>query len=222
MLKIKLNLRKVVAIAICLAASVTMFAQEIITSKDGTEIQASAMQKEKKYQWGIKGGLNVAYQMDGKLEALYYSRQGIHLGIFMEIPLSAKVGFQPELMYSMQGMGERWGDGLTTKLDYIVLPLMFKFYVWKNRLSIDVGPAFGYMISANISGDGRTIDVYDGDWNKFEVSIGLGMSFRLTDKFDLAFRANAGMTDVAKDMPDIMNIDRNISAVWQLGVAYRF
>ena len=40
MLKIKFVLRKVVAIAICLASSVTMFAQDIIIMKDGNEIQA--------------------------------------------------------------------------------------------------------------------------------------------------------------------------------------
>ena len=39
------------------------------------------------------------------------------------------------------------------------------------------------------------------------VSIGLGMSCKLTDKFDLAFRANVGMTDVMKD------IDRNTNPV---------
>jgi len=44
MLKIRLNLRKVVAIAICLAVSVTMFAQDIITLKDGTDIQASVLE----------------------------------------------------------------------------------------------------------------------------------------------------------------------------------
>jgi len=40
MLKIRQNLRKVVAVAICLAVSVTMFAQDIITLNDGTEIRA--------------------------------------------------------------------------------------------------------------------------------------------------------------------------------------
>jgi len=40
MLKIRLNLRKVVAIAICLAGSVTMSAQDIIVMKNGNEIQA--------------------------------------------------------------------------------------------------------------------------------------------------------------------------------------
>ena len=44
MLKIRLNLRKVVAIAICLAVSATMFAQDIIILKDGTYIQASVME----------------------------------------------------------------------------------------------------------------------------------------------------------------------------------
>ena len=40
MYKFRLNLRKVVAIAICLAGSVTMFAQDIIILKNGNDIQA--------------------------------------------------------------------------------------------------------------------------------------------------------------------------------------
>lgn len=40
MLKVRLNLMRVVAIAICLASNVTMFAQDIITMKNGDEIQA--------------------------------------------------------------------------------------------------------------------------------------------------------------------------------------
>ena len=40
MLKVRLNLRKVVAIAICLTGSVTMFAQDIIIMKNGSDIQA--------------------------------------------------------------------------------------------------------------------------------------------------------------------------------------
>jgi len=44
MLKIKFNLRNVVVIAICLTVSVTMFAQDVITLKDGTDIQASVLE----------------------------------------------------------------------------------------------------------------------------------------------------------------------------------
>ena len=40
MLKIRLNLRRVVAVAICLAGSMTMFAQDIIIRNNGAEIQA--------------------------------------------------------------------------------------------------------------------------------------------------------------------------------------
>jgi len=40
MFKFRLNLRKVFAVAICLASSVTMFAQDIILLKNGNDIQA--------------------------------------------------------------------------------------------------------------------------------------------------------------------------------------
>ena len=40
MVKIKVNLRKVIAVAICFAGSLTMFAQDIIILKNGNEIQS--------------------------------------------------------------------------------------------------------------------------------------------------------------------------------------
>ena len=172
------------------------------------------------FSFGVKGGLNGANgiiandednnQVDGRI--------GIHAGFFMEVPISPKVSFQPELVYSMQGDGVKYGrTTFTMKIDYINLPLIFKINVWQQRLSIDVGLQLGYMISAKISGGGETDDLSDYyDLNKFDASFGLGMSYKLTDKFDLALRVNIGATNVIKDEEDNRNM------VFQLGVGYKF
>jgi len=299
MLKIRLNLRKVVAIAVCLAVSVTMFAQDIITLKDGTEIRASVLDVEgvdvkfKKFdningpsyllakseifmikyadgtkdiftsgqqtstqqqrtvttvqqqsttvsqpvqtvqtrpaQWGVKGGLNGANGIinnEGTNSSID-GRTGLHVGALVEIPVSSKVGFQSELVYSMQGDGLKIdGETMMFKLDYINLPLMFKFYVGQQqRLSIDVGLQFGYMINGKVSALGVDVDFEDFfnflgcEVNKFDVSLGLGMSYKLNNSFDLAWRANLGMTNVV-ETKGAEGEARN--AVFQLGVAYRF
>ena len=173
----------------------------------------------RKSQFGVKGGLNTASEMasDGDNSSQTDARIGIHLGFFMELPLSAKIDFQPELVYSMQGGSVKYGGyTITDKIDYINLPLMFKFYVWKQRLSIDAGPQLGYMISAKVSAGGESESIYD-DLNKFDISLALGLSYKLTDRIDLGLRGVVGFTNLYEgDDYDYTN------SVGQLSVAFRF
>jgi len=185
------------------------------TAPQQSVITPQPMKEVKRFQWGVKGGLNVSNEITDNGPTDF--RTGIHLGFFMEIPVSTKVGFQPELMYSMQGGSSKIGYIFETdKFDYINLPLMFKFYVWQQRLSIDVGLQFGYLISAKVSGGGETINFYNYEGlNKFDVSLDLGLSYKLTDKFDLFLRGNAGIIRIIDDLS-------NRNSVSQLGIGYRF
>lgn len=166
--------------------------------------------------WGVKGGLNIATETAGDQDT--NPRTGIHLGFFVECPISKGVDFQPELLYSMQGATYTMGStNYTDKLDYINVPLMFKIYLTqKRRFSIDVGPQFGYLISAKYTYGSSTVNIYDSDkLQKFDASIGLGVSYKLTDKFDLVFRGTAGLTKIIETM-------ENKNSVVQLGAGYRF
>jgi len=172
-------------------------------------------------EFGVKGGLNVASQMvsEGRSSSQTDARLGIHIGFFVELPISTRVSFQPELLYSMQG--GKYGVGrhtYTDRIDYINLPLMFKFYIWQQRLSIDVGPQFGYMISAKVSRDGNSVSFYDFEGlNKFDISLALGLSFRLTDKINLGLRGTAGLTSILEGGDS--NYTNSVS---QLSIAFRF
>ena len=170
-------------------------------------------QEERITQWGIKGGLNMAQEITD--DDATDTRTGIHIGFFVEVPINNRVSFQPELVYSMQGGSSKVkGTTITDKLDYINIPLMFKFYVMQQRLSIEAGLQFGYLISAKVSGEGMSIDA-DELFNEFDTSIGLGLSYKVTDKFDLSMRFNVGMTKLVDDYTNRNN-------VFQLGVGYRF
>lgn len=169
-----------------------------------------------KPQWGIKAGLNIASEdVD---EASTKPRTGIHLGVFAEWTIGNMVDFQPELLYSMQGGKYKYSSTTyTDKIDYITLPLMFKFYVNQHRsFSIDVGPQFGYMVSAKYSNGSTTTNIYDRDsMNKFDASLGFGISYQLEGGFDLGLRFVAGLTKMT-DTSDHKN------SVVQLGAGYRF
>lgn len=167
-------------------------------------------------QWGVKGGLNLASEANGNGET--GTRIGVHIGFFREFRLSNRVDIQPELLYSMQGGTYTISSiNVTEKLDYINLPVMFKFYVSKNRKwSVDAGPQIGYIINAKATGGGRTVNVYDSDHlNKIEAAIALGTSYKLNDKFDLGIKFVGGITKIM-DNQELTNM------VVQLGAAYRF
>ena len=151
-------------------------------------------------QFGIKGGLNFAQEMAG--EASTDMRTGIHAGFFMETQIGRMIDFQPEILYSMQGGG---GD----ELDYIIAPLMFKFYTGQGRrFSIDVGPQLGYMVRANNS------YMYDA-LNKFDAALALGVTYKLNGGFDLVFRATGSGTPILEGWD-------NRNSVAHFGVGYRF
>jgi len=174
----------------------------------------------RKVQYGVKGGFNLASEMasDGRNSAQTNPRVGIHAGCFMRLPIRGKFDFQPELIYSMQG-GRYKVEGYTytDKLDYINLPFIFKFYVWRRRLSIDFGPQLGYMISAKVSRGGDSVNFYDFDEvRKFDASLALGLSFQLTDEIDLGLRSIAGLINIFKADYYYTN------STSQLSIAFRF
>ncbi len=149
-------------------------------------------------QFGIKGGLNFAQEMAGDNST--DMRVGVHAGFFMETNIGRMVDFQPEIIYSMQGGG---GD----ELDYIIAPLMFKFYTGQGRrFSIDVGPQIGYMVRANY--------LYDY-LNKFDAALGLGVTYKLNGGFDLVFRGTGSLTTILEGY-------EHRNSVAHFGVGYRF
>jgi hypothetical protein len=200
-----------------------MAKERVDVSQQGV-IEPQPMHQEqaftRKPQFGMKGGLNVASEIatGGRNNSQTNPRAGIHIGFFMELPVSTKFDFQPELIYSMQGGSYRDGGiTYTDKIDYINLPFIFKCYVWQRRLSIDFGPQFGYMISAKVSTGGSSVSLYDSDeLKKFDASFALGLSCKLTGTIDLGLRGAAGLTNLYEGEYNYTN------SVSQISIAFKF
>lgn len=182
------------------------------------------------FEYGAKTGLNLATltKMDD-----FNFRPGVYAGAFVEFVINDRIGVQAEFVYSMQGARNSNMSApmeatfavdndatLTYKLDYLTLPLLAKIYVFKG-LSVDLGPQFGYMISAKqtdeIGNYSYTYNFYDENetLKKFDVSAAMGLSYKLPFGLDISARYNLGLTKIGED-DDFKN------SVIQFGVGYRF
>lgn len=190
-------------------------------------------------QFGAKAGLNLASQTNADVDSngnLKSSKMkpSFYLGGFAEYTISDFVGVQGELIYSRQGGFTKeteavFGTTKTwTRLDYLNIPILAKIYVLEN-LSIDLGPQFGFLVSAK--GKWETTGADDPDdngsetvdikkiTNGFDMSFGMGVSYKITPNIEVGARYNLGLTDTVKDNP---TKDKEKNNVIQVGVGYRF
>jgi len=196
--------------------------------------------------FGVKGGMNLAkisnveeegWSIDSKIRPMLY------VGAFVEHKFNDRFGLSPEFVYSGQGVKteeterEYWGEGYTKYenkfiLNYLNIPVLAKIYV-VDSLSIDVGPQFGFLVTAKLkdkltdaSSDGSTIyegeeDIKD-DFNTFDMALGVGATYNI-GKFMIQGRYNLGLTDIINydgEKPSGYKASKN--NVFQIGVGYRF
>src|SRR5262245_43034985 len=109
--------------------------------------------------FGVKAGANfyVIGGSDAESEGLKDSRKtkvGFAGGFLVNIPISDKASFQPELLYSTEGNLQKDGsDKATIALSYLNVPLMVQINTSSGFYG-ETGPQVGFLMSskAKISG----------------------------------------------------------------------
>src|SRR5690606_23229191 len=169
---------------------------------------------------GPKVGYNNA-QLKGKNFREFHdnnSINGMHIGAFAEIRFD-NFAIQPEVYYST--VGGKWQMKVDNgsvdhnfNLDYINVPLMFKYYL-TNGIAIEAGPQAGFLVN----NDMRFSDLEPDSpkFNDFDFSSNVGLSVNLPLNLMVSARYNAGLTEVV-DHPDVDWKNR----VLQLSLGYRF
>ena len=181
-------------------------------------------------KFGVKAGVNVA-TLTGDVDDLT-TRFSLHIGGVAEIPITDKLSFQPELLYSSQGaeVDEGLGFGGVSfntkiKLDYINVPLMAKYYVIDN-LGVEFGPLVGFLVSAKVDYDGDSgfddesdsEDVKD-NYKSIDFGLAAGASYKLDFGLNFGIRYNLGLADIN----DIDGSDSKLhNGVLQVSVGYMF
>lgn len=177
-------------------------------------------QDKKDMSFGVKGGLNISSisNSDGggvNSKALV----GFHVGVFGEFMVSDKFAVQPELLYSAQGVTLEFdGDKGDLKLDYILIPVMAKYYV-ADSFSLELGPQIGFLVSAEAKSGGESEDIKD-TLKSTDVSLDFGAAYNITKNFMLGARYNLGLTRVQKDLAPGESESKN--SVFQIALGYKF
>ena len=195
----------------------------------------------KKVKYGLKLGLNISKLTDFNTGNSISSRTGLNIGGYLNYKFNNKLAFQPELLYTAQGVVEQGVSNginlkLKYKLDYLAIPLMLKFYPNKN-FNIEIGPQFSYNVKNELEakGNGQTLnfdldDFYadngiDAKTNKFDLALNFGLGYELNNGINFAARYSYGLTKVLKgsEVTDLNGNSLNIkNAVITFGLGYTF
>jgi len=192
-------------------------------------------------KFGVKGGLNLA-NMSGDVED-NSMKLAFHVGGMAEIKISDQFSVQPELLYSEQGA--KFSDG-TLCLNYLAVPVMAKYAVSEN-LSLEVGPQFGYLLSAkakdesNDGGGGGNVEAsaksstsskvqstqaaqadsrdIKENFKSFDLGLALGASYLLNNGLNVGVRYIMGLSDTPKNDDGDFKYK---NSVFQLSIGYYF
>jgi len=186
--------------------------------------------------FGVKGGLNLSTVNGGSFDSPDY-RAGFHAGVVVEFPIAEIFSIQVEGLYSQQGyeindfrdlgigypsarpvLGANDNTETEYQLDYINVPVMFKFYITEG-FSVEAGPQFSFLVSEEYddrpySGTGdRNTDIFE----TFDVGATGGITIQTPSGIFASGRYTQGITDI------LQNSDQKITnSVFQISLGYKF
>lgn len=155
--------------------------------------------------FGIKAGLNFS-NLTGNDANNFKGLSSFHVGVLKEFIILKKLSFQPELLFSTQGVRvEEMDDDY--KLNYFTLPLLVKLYI-NDSFSLHAGPQLGLLV-------GQTKNVLPIDGKTFEYGIAGGLEYTITGGLFIQGRYIRGTSKINDDT-DLKN------SVVQLSLGYFF
>jgi hypothetical protein len=164
--------------------------------------------------FGAKAGLNLATLQPDLTDPA--TRISFHFGGMVEIPIMDAFSVQPELLYSGQGVKDKSDDDEVVRLNYLTLPVLAKYYV-ANNLSIEAGPQFGFLLSAEREDDGETTDIKDIS-KSTDIGFALGLGYELESglNFGLRYYFGSDINEIEEDPNKISN------RAFQISLGYFF
>jgi hypothetical protein len=189
--------------------------------------------------FGIKGGVNYSkFTPDIELQGItvvnYKRKFGFFVGGFMNLHISEKMQFQPELLIAMQGTGILIED-MEIRIDphtppiysdfksnlndlTLSLPLVFRYF-FSESYFVEGGAQLGYILDRNdkvksdpLIENSRGMDkATQYGYDKLEIGVAVGTGYKLSEKINLVGRFFLGLN----------KRDNNIkSSVFNLGLEY--
>lgn len=181
-------------------------------------------------KFGIKAGGNL--MMAGKVDFLgteYTSKYvpGWQAGFFLDLPLSEKLSFMPEVLYSQKGskvegtVGSNTGE-IRFKAGYVDVPVLLSFNATP-QFSFVFGPQASFLINQTTKSyvnNNLTTTVTDKDNFRSSIAGGIvGIGYKFTPKVNLNARYNMDFQSINNE--DI-NQDKSRFSGFALSLGFGF
>ncbi|PPK93246.1 outer membrane protein with beta-barrel domain [Nonlabens xylanidelens] len=172
--------------------------------------------------YGVIGGVNFSKIDNLGGSGFEDNRTGFHIGGVVELPFADKWSYEGSLLYSVEG--EEFPNSLGTdtdvKLQYINVPLQFKYYAF-NNFSVHFGPQIGFLLKGEATiDDGDAVELEDTVNTNFAGTAGFGYDLK---EYNLYFKGTFtyGFSDIFDNESD--GSDRSqLPGTVHLSVGYKF
>jgi hypothetical protein len=156
--------------------------------------------------FGLKAGANfsnlkIVFDGDG---ASPDGATSLYVGGLVDVGISDKVHFQPELLYSIEGAQD-------AEVSFVNIPLMLKYYLVEG-FNIQAGPQIGILADAEGGTDGL---------KGTNFGLNFGAAFEVIGGFFADARYNLGVANITESEPGFEDVKLRTKG-FQLGVGYRF
>ncbi|WP_313375990.1 porin family protein [Chishuiella sp.] len=195
-------------------------------------------------QFGLKSAANMSSYNGKDISKTDYA-VGFTAGVYANFPVTQSFSIQPEVNFArLVGKAEKDQyvynlDGSTlsknknfTTLDYIQVPVMFKYYVAGSRFNIEAGPQVGFLVygsnknvqstfaNGTVTNNTERMNIKNRVEN-FDFGVNYGVGYNLTDHINLNARYYMGLTKTFKadEGEKQLNIKNNS---FSFGVGYSF
>ena len=145
------------------------------------------------------------------------ARVDLFAGAELEYFVSPSVGLSLGMLYAQQG-AELKNYDVTWKVDYLNIPIVANFYVWKG-LALKAGLQPGINVSSKLDGSAGNYHAsvnIDDAVNTFDLALPLGISYDFGGLV-LDARYTLGLTKTFKD-----NYLDSKNITFQIGIGYKF
>jgi len=157
-------------------------------------------------RFGVKGGLNVSNMFTKDVQD-NNTLMGFHAGLFLKIPITSVLAFQPELLYTTKGSELTYNSFISGKasfsLSYIEIPLLAVINLTEN-FNIHGGIYLASLTSVKITNK-SSVDLFNfesdlkkSDFEMYDYGFVAGAGLDL-NKFSLGIRYEYGMRPVGKE-----------------------
>lgn len=128
-------------------------------------------------RFGVRAGANlfILHSSNDKTQDYSNARVGYTAGATFEMFINKHLSIQPELNYSHQEARENY-YGSNLKLEYIQLPILFRYHTGNGRVALYAGPQLGFLGAANVKDDNGKETGVAYKFNKTDLGIAFGVA----------------------------------------------